>query len=519
MVANNPLFRGRWTAKKFGATVVDDIWPEVIFFTLIATMVVLVSEKTDANLGVSNQLLTVLGLVLGLVISFRTSSAYERYQDGRKMWTNIIVASKNLAQMIWIHVPIERPLPADSVKTPTSTIQNVVEKKTMVNLVQAFSVSVKHLLRGEQGPYYEDLYPLISFLPRYANAAPGVMEGDDLDKLPLWHMRDEHDHLLDQPHSPSIILPEVEPKMHNKEQTLVDSGSSGPSSRRASRPFHNPPPRANTFDPEAALPQIESDHPLKPARNPPNITIYDYIPILRIFRWIGRRLICRRTPPEEKKKTPKRKAYHDIVESHVPLEICLVLSNYSAFLMKNGLLQPSIASGYANTITLLQDTVSNLERICNTPLPFAYQAHLRMSLWIYLALLPFQIYGAYGVITIPGTAFASFLLLGFLEIGQEIENPFNYDLNDLDLDYFCLTIQRDLHEITAHTNPDPSEYLFTKWNQPFAPSDRRTAAELTANPDEPYTTVDGGAEPGAGSIRRTLVSGWKTIDSITREKK
>lgn len=29
------------------------------------------------------------------------------------------------------------------------------------------------------------------------------------------------------------------------------------------------------------------------------------------------------------------------------------------------------------------------------------------------------------------------------------ENPFNYDLNDLDLDGFCHMLQRDLHEITA----------------------------------------------------------------------
>jgi hypothetical protein len=64
------------------------------------------------------------------------------------------------------------------------------------------------------------------------------------------------------------------------------------------------------------------------------------------------------------------------------------------------------------------------------------------------------------------TAFVAFFLLGFLEIGQEMyvlvflniladvddnrsENPFNYDLNDLDLDSFCLMLQRDLHEITA----------------------------------------------------------------------
>lgn len=63
------------------------------------------------------------------------------------------------------------------------------------------------------------------------------------------------------------------------------------------------------------------------------------------------------------------------------------------------------------------------------------------------------------------------------------ENPFNYDLNDLDLDHFCLALQRDLHEIatvsaflvnsilsSAQTTTlyqfdnsrDPMEYIFTK---------------------------------------------------------
>lgn len=49
--------------------------------------------------------------------------------------------------------------------------------------------------------------------------------------------------------------------------------------------------------------------------------------------------------------------------------------------MRNGLLQPAIATGVTANLSTLQDTLSNLERICNTPLPFAYQAHLRMSLW------------------------------------------------------------------------------------------------------------------------------------------
>lgn len=37
MVASNPLFVGGHFYRKFKATVVNDIWPEVLFFTLVAT--------------------------------------------------------------------------------------------------------------------------------------------------------------------------------------------------------------------------------------------------------------------------------------------------------------------------------------------------------------------------------------------------------------------------------------------------------------------------------------------------
>jgi len=35
---------------------------------------------------------------------------------------------------------------------------------------------------------------------------------------------------------------------------------------------------------------------------------------------------------------------------------------------------------------------------------------------------------------------ASFIYLGFLAAGEEIEQPFGYDENDLDLDLFCRAI-------------------------------------------------------------------------------
>ena len=43
MVAKNPLFAG-WSLKKFKATVVNDIWPEVLFFSGVATREFFVSS-------------------------------------------------------------------------------------------------------------------------------------------------------------------------------------------------------------------------------------------------------------------------------------------------------------------------------------------------------------------------------------------------------------------------------------------------------------------------------------------
>ncbi|KAF8881232.1 UPF0187-domain-containing protein [Infundibulicybe gibba] len=511
MVAHNPLFSGQWTIKKFKATVINDIWPEVTFFTLVATMVCLVSEMTDHELVIPNQLLTVLGTVLGLVISFRTSSAYEKYQEGRKMWTNITIASRNLAQMFWIHVPFEREDKGEQKKI--TVLEAVIEKKTMVNLVQAFSTAVKHYLRGEPGVYYQDLYPLVCILPRYANLPPAEHTEDDL--LPLWRACEDDDLHDPKPRNVRAAAAGGRARVPSiaSEQTLVGVGESDKSWFQ-SLSGNRPKP---CFDPEKALPIVDSHRPLKPARNPPESTVYDYLPIFRLFRWLYRLILRRAKPASEIKREKEKRRKKLNVESNVPLEICLALSSYSAFLLRSGLLQPALATGVTNNIMIFQDTLSNLERIRNSPLPFAYQAHLRMSLWIYLFFLPFQIWANFKYYTIPGTTFVSFLLLRFLEIGQEIEDPFNYDLNNLDLDSFCLSIQRELQQITAHTSPDPHSYIFTGWNQPFAPADRRTAEQLLATEGE-YVRPGSRDEPGMSSIRRTLVRSWRDIDHMTRRQ-
>lgn len=494
MVAANPMFKGGMSLrKKFLATVINDIWAETMFFTAVATMVAAITKLTPHPLFLDNGLLGVLGTVLGLVISFRTSSAYERYSDGRKMWTNIITYSRTLAMTIWIHVSNDRPAPPGG-RAPTE-LECIIEKKSMINLVQALSVSIKHYLRGESGVYYDDLYPLICFLPRYAKGGR-----TEADLLPLWQASEDPQYPME--HNP----PRIPGTRSNSSNTLTSNLNS----------LRN---KSKVFDPEKVLPVVEVHRPLKPSRNPPHAGFTDYFPFLKIFKLIAKPF---RSSPRSQDVNMRavlgRKQKPRACDSNVPVEISLFLMNYANTMIRGGFIQASVAGTLVGGINNMQDTLSNLERIADTPLPFAYQAHLRMSIWIYLLALPFQIVKNFGWLTIPGTCFAAFLYLGFLEIGAEIENPFNYDLNDLDLDDFCFMIERELHEITAHPTPNPSEYVFGSWNQPFAPADRRTAEELIRI-DEQYTHSEHGSDslPGSHSISRTLLKGWRDVDVYTRK--
>ncbi len=82
--------------------------------------------------------------------------------EGRKLWTAIALSSRNVAQIvscsligfhddldlwsvaraqIWIHVPFERV--DKRTGQQKSVLEITIEKKSMINLVQAYSVAVK----------------------------------------------------------------------------------------------------------------------------------------------------------------------------------------------------------------------------------------------------------------------------------------------------------------------------------------------------------------------------------------
>lgn len=101
----------------------------------------------------------------------------------------------------------------------------------------------------------------------------------------------------------------------------------------------------------------------------------------------------------------------------------------------------------------MTDILSGTERVLSTPMPEAYSIATAQITWIYIMALPFQLLPALGWISIPGTIAAAYIILGIAAIGQEIENPFGNDVNDLPLDHYCQELALDLNTITAMAPP------------------------------------------------------------------
>ena len=104
------------------------------------------------------------------------------------------------------------------------------------------------------------------------------------------------------------------------------------------------------------------------------------------------------------------------------------------------------------TLDSLNSNLGGCERILNTPMPLAYSLHLRHLIYLYCLLFPFQVVDSLQWLTIPATCLVSFALFGIEEIGVEIQNPFGYDENDLELDRYCEVIRNNVEDVVTTNN-------------------------------------------------------------------
>ncbi len=127
-----------------------------------------------------------------------------------------------------------------------------------------------------------------------------------------------------------------------------------------------------------------------------------------------------------------------------PLELLLWVGQYVQKMSDRGHLDSNQRYSLNCLINQLVEAFTTCERIQTTPMPIAYSVYLKRLTLLYCLLVPFSLVHELHLWVGIVTALVSFVLISMEEIGNEIEDPFGLDANDLPLDEICTSITQTI---------------------------------------------------------------------------
>lgn len=121
-----------------------------------------------------------------------------------------------------------------------------------------------------------------------------------------------------------------------------------------------------------------------------------------------------------------------------------------------GLIDSPLAAQIDETLSAMTSAAASCERISGTPLPFSYTLLLHRTAYIYCFLLPFGLVDTIGVMTPLVVGIVAYTFFGLDALGDEIEEPFGTEPNDLPLDAICRGIEIQQLEALGVTDLPPA---------------------------------------------------------------
>jgi len=161
--------------------------------------------------------------------------------------------------------------------------------------------------------------------------------------------------------------------------------------------------------------------------------------------------------------SPEEEAYYS-TKAHVPNFIALRIFQRMAEAHRNGDINEGDYINIKAQHQSLLDILGACERIKKTPIPFSYNVYLKLFITAYGILLPMGLEESFGWTTVPLTMLVFFALLGIELMGEEIEDPFGLDCNDLPTGDIAHTIKGNVFEILEDRKPVETDRkeLYTK---------------------------------------------------------
>jgi len=151
-------------------------------------------------------------------------------------------------------------------------------------------------------------------------------------------------------------------------------------------------------------------------------------------------------------------------KNHIPNHISMQIFDKISSAHRNGEINEGDYINIKAQHQALLDILGACERIKKTPIPFSYSVYLKVFISAYAVLLPLGLVTTFGFTTIPLVMFIFFALLGIELLGEEIEDPFGLDCNDLPTMNMAKTISGNVFEIldNAKQVKKQEKELYTK---------------------------------------------------------
>lgn len=117
-------------------SVMPRIWLGVVISMIFALIITILYQSGLTWLHQPTLASLIPGIVLGLLLVFRTNTSYDRFWEGRKIIGNLINDSRALGILLWVNIPEKNK-------------EDTVEKMANVRLIAVFFIALKLHLRKE----------------------------------------------------------------------------------------------------------------------------------------------------------------------------------------------------------------------------------------------------------------------------------------------------------------------------------------------------------------------------------
>src|SRR5262245_51106798 len=107
----------------------------VVGLYAVALSALLIRLDLEGHRSISGTF-SLLGVILSIILVFRTNSAYDRWWEGRKLWGTLVNNSRNLA------IQLDALLPTDDLEA----------REAFARLIANFALALSGHLRGEVDP-------------------------------------------------------------------------------------------------------------------------------------------------------------------------------------------------------------------------------------------------------------------------------------------------------------------------------------------------------------------------------